>query len=300
MAIYGVDIHPRYQAGISIEQIRAEGFDFMACKLSEGTGVYDSQDWLRRGKACGLLCLGYHYLRPGNEPAQAAVFAEQLARTGVPGMLDAEALAGDERTPTLSVAGIRRFLAEATARGARVPLLYLPRWYWERLGSPDLSGLPPLWASSYVNGSGYASALYETVTPSRWAPYGGLGVEVLQFSDKATVAGHLIDANHYRGTYEQFAALIDQEDQMTPQEVWNYPVSDPYVGPDGKPRDAKPAHVLLSYGAANAAYAVEEAKRARAELDALKAALPGMFAAAIAGSVVDVDVTVHNKTGIDE
>jgi len=208
LPIYGVDIHPQYQAGISIEQISAEGFDFMAVKLSEGRGTFDSLDWIRRGKACGLLCLGYHYLRPGDEPGQAAVFAGQLAKAGVPGMLDAEALTTDGKGATLTVSGIHRFLDECANRGAKVPLLYLPRWYWQRMGSPDLSGLPALWASGYVNGTGHAFELYEAVTPSKWAPYGGLAVEVLQFSDKATVAGREIDVNHYRGSRAEFAALI--------------------------------------------------------------------------------------------
>jgi len=86
----------------------------------------------------------------------------------------------------------------------------------------------------------------------------------------------------------------------TPQDLWSFPIADPYVGADGKKRDPKPASVLLAYGAANAAYAVEEAKRAHTELDELKAALPGLVAEqvrqALAAGVVDVDVTVHNKT----
>lgn len=208
LAIYGVDIHPTYQAGISIEQIAAEGFTFMACKVSEGRGTYDSIDWLRRGKNCGLLVIGYHYLRPGDEANQAAVFARQLAKAGVPGMLDAEALASDGKTPILTVVGIHKFLDECAARAAKVPLLYLPRWYWQRMGSPDLSGLPALWASAYVNGTGHADELYESVTPGKWTPYGGLGVEILQFSDRATVAGYHIDVNHYRGTRAEFARLI--------------------------------------------------------------------------------------------
>lgn len=36
MGIYGVDLHPQFQAGIGIEEIRREGFDFMAVKVSEG------------------------------------------------------------------------------------------------------------------------------------------------------------------------------------------------------------------------------------------------------------------------
>ncbi|HZS22928.1 MAG TPA: GH25 family lysozyme, partial [Pseudonocardiaceae bacterium] len=149
MGIFGVDIHPRFQAGISIEEIRREGVDFMAVKVSEGTDqsylALGSGDFLRRGRTAGLLCLGYHYLHPGDEDVQAKVFTEALSSSGVPGLLDAEALAADGQTPTLSVAGIHSFVDACTRLGARVPLLYLPRWYWDRLGRPALAGLPPLW-----------------------------------------------------------------------------------------------------------------------------------------------------------
>jgi hypothetical protein len=130
MGIYGVDIHPRFQAGIGIEEIRREGFDFMAVKVSEGLdGSYlaaGSADFLRRGRAAGLLCLGYHYLHAGDEDIQAKVFAEALRAAGVPGMLDAEALASDGRVPTLTVAGIRGFLDACGRLGVRVPLGGVP------------------------------------------------------------------------------------------------------------------------------------------------------------------------------
>lgn len=215
MGIYGVDIHPRFQSGISIEEIHREGFDFMAVKVSEGAdGSYlaaGSADFLRRGRAAGLLCLGYHYLHPGNEDIQAKVFAESLRSTAVSGMLDAEALAADGRTSTLTVAGIRGFVDACLALGANVPLLYLPPWYWDRLGRPSLAGLPPLWASRYVGtsvASAPASVMYQSHDPAGWNSYGSLTVKVLQFTDRAQVAGQLVDADHYRGTREQFAALI--------------------------------------------------------------------------------------------
>ncbi len=115
MGIYGVDVHPQFQAGINIEEIRREGFDFMAVKVSEGVdGSYlaaGSADFLRRGGAVGLLNLGYHYLHAGDEDAQAGVFAGALDNAGVPGMLDAEAMAADGQTPALTSAGIQVFLA---------------------------------------------------------------------------------------------------------------------------------------------------------------------------------------------
>lgn len=243
MGIYGVDIHPRFQAGINIEEIRREGFDFMAVKVSEGTNdsflAAGSADFLRRGRAAGLLCLGYHYLHAGNEDTQAKVFAEALRSTGVPGMLDAEALASDQRTPTLSVAGIRSFLDACRRLGATVPLLYLPRWYWDRLGRPSLAGLPPLWASRYVGPnvpSAPASVMYSSHPSAGWDSYGSLPVEVLQFTDRAQVADRLIDADHYRGTRAQFAALIGRPrrrkdhyemDQLPPTATPEDPDSDP-------------------------------------------------------------------------
>lgn len=208
-----MDIHPRFQAGINIEEIRREGVDFLAVKVSEGLdGSYltaGSADFLSRGGAAGLLRLGYHYLQEGDEDAQARVFAAALSVAEVPGMLDAEALAADGKTPVLTITGIRSFLAACRRLGARVPLLYLPRWYWDRLGRPTLAGLPPLWASSYVSAaSAPASVMYQSHDPAGWDFYGALGVEVLQFTDRAQVAGQLIDADHYLGTREQFAALI--------------------------------------------------------------------------------------------
>jgi hypothetical protein len=181
----------------NIEEIRREGFDFMAVKVSEAVD------------AAGLLSLGYHYLQVGNENAQARVFAEALGNAGVPGILDAEALASDGQTPILTIAGIRSFLAACRRLGARVPLLYLPHWYWDRLGRPSLAGLPPLWASWYVDvRSAPASEMYQSHASGSWDSYGALGVEVLQFTDRAQVVGQLVDADHYLGSREEFAALI--------------------------------------------------------------------------------------------
>lgn len=89
----------------------------------------------------------------------------------------------------------------------------------------------------------------------------------------------------------------------TPAEFWDHLLDDPYVGPDGEPRDRKPAHVLVSYGSANAAFAVEQASAARAEVAALRTALPDMIAeeirTALAQGVVDVDISVRDRTAND-
>lgn len=214
MTIFGADIHPQYQSGLNIEQLAREGFDFLSVKVSEGQGSSfvetGSADWVRRGRAAGMLCLGYHYLRPGDMNAQARVFRDALHRAGdLPGVIDAEALAADKKTPTLNITMIRDFYALTRALGADIPFLYLPRWYWQRIGSPSLAGLPPLWASSYPSTrQAPASVLYDLVGPERWQTYGGGVVGVLQFSETALAAGRVIDVNAYPGRRESFAALI--------------------------------------------------------------------------------------------
>lgn len=205
MSIWGVDIHPSYLAGADMEHIRREGFDFMAVKVSEArdiTFMHRSADLIRRAKAAGILCLGYHQLHAGDEDNQARLFAIALRTAGVPGLLDVEGGAG-------SVTNIRRFVERCQVHGAHVPLMYLAKWYWQKIGSPDLRGLPALWASRYVTGqTGTAPAMYQRHHPAGWSPYGGLSVEVLRFTDRATVAGRRLDASHYRGTREDFTALI--------------------------------------------------------------------------------------------
>ncbi|MDM1889084.1 lysA, partial [Mycobacteroides abscessus] len=112
------------------------------------------------------------------------------------------------------------------ARGVRVALSYIPRWYWEKIGKPDLSGVPGLIQSSYVNGTAYASVLYPGDDSPRWAAFGGKTPDILQFTDKALVAGKSLDANAFRGTLAQLKALLGAQPE-TPgapdyeREIWD-------------------------------------------------------------------------------
>ncbi|MGH3693225.1 MAG: hypothetical protein ACRDRX_04365 [Pseudonocardiaceae bacterium] len=97
--------------------------------------------------------------------------------------------------------------------------------------------------------------------------------------------------------------MLKGDDMPSPAELWDFLIDDPYVGPDGKPSKPKAARIYLAYSAANAAYAKERAERLAAELAALKTTLPAMIAEAVRAGlqdgVVDVDVSVRNKTGSD-
>lgn len=221
MTLFGIDVHPDFQRGLDIGQVAAEGFGFLSVKVSQGTNNQWELDtparpgartWIAQGKKAGLVCLAYHYLTGATDiGAQAQVFAGALKRCQVPGVIDAEDVVkqGDLLVPSLTITMIRQFVAALRALGANVPFLYLPNWYWQRMGKPDLSGLPTLWASSYpTSRQAVASELFELVGPDRWQAYGGNAVGVLQFAETAQVAGHTVDANAFPGDQQSFARFV--------------------------------------------------------------------------------------------
>ena len=199
---FGVDVHPTYQAGLDIEKVAREGFGFLAVKASQGTSDKWSdgaKSWCDRGDAAGMVTWVYHYLTTADVTSQART--AKAAAAGRPVMLDVETGSGNIDT-------VRGFCQAAASIGLPVPLLYLPRWYWQQIGSPSLVGLPPLVASHYTPATGYASSIYTSVPSSWWTGYGSATVAILQFTDKASVAGQKIDADAYPGSRDDLRALV--------------------------------------------------------------------------------------------
>ncbi|QCO93734.1 lysin A [Mycobacterium phage Schatzie] len=199
---WGIDIS-NHQGEMDLNRVKAEGFDFIWCKVSEGANYRDpfwpgNRD---KARAAGLILAGYHYVRTGDPAAQAKTFVEHLGDKSIPAMLDFEDGSGN----------IEQFWAvkaEIEKLGVQVRLSYIPDWYWERIGKPDLSKVPGLIASEYVSGTGYASVLYPGNSSNFWKAYGGRTPDVLQFTDKALVAGKSVDANAFRGTPDKLRRLL--------------------------------------------------------------------------------------------
>ncbi len=205
--LYGIDIS-HHQGAFDLARTRAEGFDFAFLKATEGSSFVDSRFGanLDAGRAAGLLVAAYHYQRADSSAEAQTAHITATVPADVPVILDVEDGGGGA---DLS----RDIIGRLVAAGYRSPLLYLPRWYWEQIGSPDLTGLPALWYSRYAsNEGGYASEIYERYRDfydAQWGGYGGLGVAVLQFTSSATVAEQSpVDANAFRGTREELAALL--------------------------------------------------------------------------------------------
>ena len=148
----------------------------------------------------------YHFLRSGSGAAQAQAFHARVSAHGGPAglliALDNEKDADYDTT--------RAFIAEWNRLSGNHPILmYTGSWWWKPKGWDGASLTPHLWHSRYVDGTGYASSLYEHVPESWWNPgYGGWATaEILQFTSHARVAGMSIDANAYRGSLDDLRAL---------------------------------------------------------------------------------------------
>lgn len=206
--LFGVDIS-NHQNGLSCRRVADEGFKFCMIKATEGTWldpVFHSH--LEDARSTGMHVGAYVYVRgetSAEEHARAA--ADHIGDTTVPIALDIEHNSG------ANPAHWKAIVSALEARGYRVILTYIPRWYWLQVGSPSLAGLPPLWSSNYPSTKpGYASSLYYGNGGdggAGWAAYGGNSVKVWQFTDRANVAGRQIDANAFKGTEGDLAALFN-------------------------------------------------------------------------------------------
>lgn len=216
MTLWGIDIS-QWQSGIDLQRVRDEGFDFVIARVGQGAGgKYKTTrdiEWIRHRdevRRVGLILCAYWYVGNDISPDEnAGLCASWMEDTSIPVILDCENGSGD-------VNHFHATLDAFTNRGMHVPLSYIPHWYWNSLGSPSLVGLPPLWASRYVNGSGYASTLYPGDVSDFWDGYGNNAVELLQFTSSALVAGYRVDANAFRGIREEFINVISSPFPMPP------------------------------------------------------------------------------------
>lgn len=205
---FAIDISHHQDKALSLAQTRRDGCELAILKAGEGSSFVD-EDFasnLAEARAAGQLVAAYWYQRANASAAAHVAKIRQVVPIDVPIIPDVEANSG-------GVALTRDLVAQLRAAGYRVPLLYLPLWYWrDHLGSPSLAGLPPLWSSRYPNNVvGLLAAEWAEVPASYWNGYGGLDVALLQFTSAARIAGYApLDASAFRGTRDQLAALLGQ------------------------------------------------------------------------------------------
>ena len=208
MAItYALDISHHQDKALSLAQARRDGCELVLIKAGEGDSFVDPDFAanLAEARAAGQIVAAYWYQRSTATAAGHVAKIRATVPAGVPVVMDVEANSGN-------VALTRDIVGRLNVAGVRTPLLYIPRWYWQQIGSPSLAGLPPLWSSRYPNNVvGALADEWAEVPASYWDGYGGLSVALLQFTSSARIAGYApLDASAYRGTRDQLAALFGQ------------------------------------------------------------------------------------------
>jgi lysozyme len=191
MGVFGVDVS-NHQSSFNFA-----GWEFAFIKATEGNGF---KDWrfnqhLTNARNAGCLVAAYHYQRDVSAQSQVDLIKSMVPRE-VPVIIDVEDGSG-------SLNLTREIIRLLRAEGYEVPFLYLPRWYWSKIGSPSLAGLPALWASWYPD---YVARPREQaigmVPQSAWNPYGGLNVAIMQFTSTP------FDQNYFPGTRDQLANIL--------------------------------------------------------------------------------------------
>jgi hypothetical protein len=212
MTIFGWDLS--HYDGPDSRKAIDEGFAFFTHKAGGDSNDAEIASWwnLMKGYRASVLLGAYWVQYPGDPVGRADAFLSRLDAT-CPGwrdgpfilQVDCEKWGGDPSTMP-NRAEIKTFCDRLKSKMPKLrPIVYAPEWAY----GESLSGLGyPLWASSYVGGSGSAKSLYPGDASARWGSYSSQVPVILQFTSSATIAGQTTcDANAYRGTLAQLTAL---------------------------------------------------------------------------------------------
>lgn len=216
MTIFGPDISS-YQAGLDLSRLAAASF--VIAKTTEGTYYTDAdyQGWRLQAARLGKPFVWYHFLSGESAAGQAAHTAANVGDPGLPGMLDAEP--AGSFSPTL--AQILAYIDAAHAAGLNLRLVYLPYWYWQQIGSPDLSPIAArgvqLVSSAYPGGPGGPAALYPGDVAAGWQAYGGMTPVLYQFTNQASDGGQPLDYNAFRGSVAGLQQILGGDDMLLTQ-----------------------------------------------------------------------------------
>lgn len=212
MTLIGPDV-ASFQAGLDLAELTDASYFLV--KSTQGDNYVDPYyaAWAKQVAGVGKPLIWYHFLTTDAAPGDQAAFIKRVVDASLPGMLDVE--------PTTASAPSYAFLLSmidaCTAVGLRIKLVYLPKWYWQQLGSPDLSGLSQrgvvVVSSDYPGSGGTGPAQYNADGGDEgagWAAYGGITPSFWQYTDSASEGGQQVDYSAYRGTASQLAALLDE------------------------------------------------------------------------------------------
>lgn len=233
MTIFHPDLSG-HQAGLELEPKTVA----VVAKATEGTNFFDPQylNFKAQAAKIGAEFCAYHWLWSGSW-AEAKFVYSKVGKT--PLSIDAE-----NTSVKTTVAMILTFVRRYRKLGGVVHTVYLPHWYWQSLGSPDLRPLAK--AGLVVNSSAYTTYSDDGVG---WQPYGGVTPTIWQYTDRLPYAGQTVDFNAFKGTVQQL------------HNIWNYGTLTGPTTPSPKPVTG-PTNVTIALVRLRAALKFHPASRA--------------------------------------
>jgi GH25 family lysozyme M1 (1,4-beta-N-acetylmuramidase) len=189
--IKGVDVS-HYQPNTNVAN-----YSMVIAKSTEGVSYRDPSfaGFAAKAKATKTPFAAYHYLHSGRAKAEAA-FAVRVVGTVIPIAVDCE------WSGKCNSADIHQFVAEVRRLHGRVTLLYVPKSYWQQIGSPsfaDIKGVG-MWNARYPGGTAYPGN-----NSTAWNGYAGHPVVIWQYSD----GNGKLDLDAFKGTRAQLCVYLE-------------------------------------------------------------------------------------------
>lgn len=197
-----------YQAGLKLSDLT--GIDVVMAKCTEGT-YYDDmyfETWRKEAPVARKYFMWYHFLTTEDAVAQVRQTGYHLNDTTLIGMLDVEptTMPGGARSAP-GVQHIINYVEAAHRQGLTVKLVYLPHWYWDQLGRPDLTPLVDM--GLYLISSSYPGGYqYPGDNSSGWDPYGNMHPLIYQYTSTYPLGNQKLDMNAFRGTLTELETLL--------------------------------------------------------------------------------------------
>lgn len=174
-------------------------------KATQGATFTDKRFSATRTRtlAGGWPFAGYHYLDARSSTLAQARHALAVIGKSTAVMWDVEKGGG-------TFADLISTHDQFVAMGGHGRLVYLPHWYWQSIGSPDLR--PLVARGLLLVSSNYPPGGYSDQGPG-WAPYGGMTPMFWQYTSKPG------DSDAFRGTPDQMARLLEIRATGTPHDT---------------------------------------------------------------------------------
>lgn len=204
MTIFTLDVSSN-QAGLTVREIKEAGYAGFMARCSIGSRADSEYARFRaEARAAELPFAPYHFLKSHTHTPldiQAQVLAQNIGDKTLRYMLDVES----DINSVPSWDDANKFAIMAQEFGCRIGSLYLPHWYWQRIGQPEIHW--PLVASSYgENPAGPVNQIYpgDEFWPDA---YGNAEPFLWQFGSRDRLIGPPhdndamdVDVNAYRGS----------------------------------------------------------------------------------------------------